>query len=93
MIIPRCIPYKYIYNDNESQIFYKETFSEKLVNRLQSLGFYVTNVYLEECSFYMYDYDKLDELEETNTELTVVYIPNFKKQSLPRKQTSVSVLN
>jgi hypothetical protein len=91
MIIPRCIPYKYIYNDNESRIFYKETFSETLVKRLAKLGFYVENVYLEDCSFYIYDYDQLDELEENNTELTVVYIPNFKKQSLPRKNTSISV--
>jgi hypothetical protein len=91
MIIPRCIPYKYIYNDNESNLFYKETFSENLIIRLQSLGFRVTNVYLEECSFYMYDYDKLDELEENDTELTVVYIPNFKKQSLPRKNTSIFI--
>lgn len=91
MIIPRCIPYKSVYNDNESQIFYKETFSEKLVKRLQSLGFHVTNVYLEECSFYVYDYDKLDDLEENYTELTVVYKPNFKKQSLQRKKTLIFV--
>lgn len=81
MIIPRCIPYKSIYNDNESKIFYKEIFSTSLIERLSKLGFFVENVYLEECSFYIYDYDKLDELEENHTELTVVYKPTYKKQS------------
>jgi hypothetical protein len=84
MIIPRCIPYKFIYNDNESKIFYKENFSQTLINNLLKLGFYVEKVYLEECSFYMYDYDKLDELEENYTELTVVYKTKYKKQNLSR---------
>lgn len=79
MIIPREIPYKYIFNDNKSKIFYKEIFPQNLIERLQTLGFYVEKVYLEECSFYIYDYDKLDDLEENYTELTVVYKLNFKK--------------
>ena len=80
MIIPKCIPYKYIYNDNNSEIFYKENFSTSLIESLYKLGFLVENVYLEDCSFYIYDYDKLDELEDTV--LTVVYKSkvNFKIQ-------------
>lgn len=75
MIIPRYIPYKYIFNDKKSKIFYKEEFSQNLIEKLQTLGLFVEKVYLEECSFYIYDYDKLDELEENYTELTVVYKP------------------
>ena len=84
MIIPKCIPYKYLYNDNESEIFYKENFSTSLIESLYKLGFLVENVYLEDCSFYIYDYDKLDELEENNTVLTVVYKNkvNFKVHKL-----------
>lgn len=85
MIIPKCIPFKNIYNDNESKIFYKEIFPRPLVEKLFKLGFVVTSVFLEECPFYTYDYDLMDELEETNTELTLVYNPKFKKQSFEKR--------
>lgn len=82
MVIPKCIPYKYIY-DNDSEIFYKEKFSTNLIERLYKLGFLVENVYLEDCSFYIYDYDKLDELEEQDDiVLTVVVHKNSKYKNL-----------
>ena len=89
MIIPRFIPYQYLFNDNDSKIFYKENFSQNLIKRLQTLGFYVEKVYLEECSFYLYDYDKLDDLEENYSELTVVFKPKYKSLKKDFLQTNL----